>query len=156
MKIGEVAAQSGVPAKTIRFWEEQRLLPEPSRTAAGYRLYEASTIERLTFVRHAQAAGLALDQIRQVLDIGDSGAAPCQHVSDLIAGRLVDVDARIAELVATRDHLRVLAQRAAAQDPAECHGYCSILRSKPADSGRPGRLGARISRSRGAVADTSP
>jgi DNA-binding transcriptional MerR regulator len=128
MKIGEVAARSGVPAKTIRFWEEQRLLPEPRRTPAGYRLYESSTIQRLTFVRQAQAAGFALDQIRQVLDIGDSGTAPCEHVSDLIARRLVDVVARIGELEATRDHLRVLAKRAAEQNPAECRGYCSILR----------------------------
>ena len=135
MKIGEIAARSGVPAKTIRFWEEQGLLPEPSRTEAGYRLYDATTIDRLTFVRHAQAAGFALDQIRQVLDIGDSGAAPCQHVSELIAGRLVDVDARIAELEATRDHLRVLAKRAAAQDPAECEGYCSILRDRATVAG---------------------
>jgi len=135
MKIGEIAARSGVPAKTIRFWEEQGLLPEPSRTEAGYRLYDATTIDRLTFVRHAQAAGFALDQIRQVLDIGDSGAAPCQHVTELIAGRLVDVDARIAELEATRDHLRVLAKRAAAQDPAECEGYCSILRDRATVAG---------------------
>src|SRR5258708_34874220 len=97
MKIGEVAARSAVPAKTIRFWEEQRLLPEPRRTPAGYRLYESSTIQRLTFIRHAQAAGFTLDQIRQVLDIGDSGTAPCEHGRDLIAGRLVDVAARIAD-----------------------------------------------------------
>lgn len=155
MKIGEIAARSGVPAKTIRYWEEQKLLPEPSRTAAGYRLYEVSTVERLTFVRHAQTAGFALDQIRQVLDIGDSGAAPCQHVSDLVAGRLVDVNARIAELEATREHLRALAKRAAAQDPAECHGYCSILSSGPTESDRPRRPRPRISRSGGVAADTS-
>jgi DNA-binding transcriptional MerR regulator len=132
MQIGEIAVRSGVPAKTIRFWEEQRVLPEPSRTPAGYRVYDSSTVERLTFVRRAQAAGFTLDQIRQVLDIGDSGSAPCKHVSDLIGGRLAEVDARIDELEATRDHLRFLAQRAARQDPAECHGYCSILQPAPA------------------------
>jgi MerR family copper efflux transcriptional regulator len=127
MKIGELAARGGVPAKTIRFWEEQRLLPAPTRTPAGYRVYDSSTIERLTFVRHAQAAGFTLDQIREVLDIGDSGTAPCQHVSDLIDSRLAVVDARIADLRSTRTHLQFLARRAAQQDPADCHGYCAIL-----------------------------
>ena len=128
LRIGEVAARSGVPAKTIRFWEEVCVLPEPSRTPAGYRVYDGSTIDRLSFVRHAQAAGFSLDQVRQVLEIGDSGKPACQHVRDLIDGRLAEVDTRIAELEATRTHLRLLARRAADQDPAECHGYCSILR----------------------------
>ena len=132
MRIGEVAARSGVPAKTIRFWEEQRLLPEPDRTAAGYRAYGARVLERLTFVRHAQTAGFTLDQIRQVLDIGDSGQAQCRHVTELIQAHLAAVERRIAELEATRRRLRLLARRAAEQDPADCHGYCSILAEAPA------------------------
>ena len=140
MTIGEVAARSGVPAKTIRFWEEQRLIPEPRRTPAGYRIYEPSTLDRLTFVRHAQGAGFTLQQIRQVLDIGDSGRPPCRHVGELIHDRLAAVDARITELEATRAHLGVLARRAAEQDPADCHGYCSILAANAAhpDGREPG------------------
>ena len=128
MKIGEVAAQTGVPIKTIRFWEEQRLLPEPGRTPSGYRRYDRGVIERLTFIRQAQAAGFRLDQIRQVVAIADSGDPPCRHVSDVIEQRLAEVQARIAELEATRARLRTLARRAAAQDPADCHGFCSIIR----------------------------
>jgi DNA-binding transcriptional MerR regulator len=127
VRIGEIAAIGGVPAKTIRFWEERRLLPEPTRTPAGYRTYDAAVIDRLAFIRSAQAAGLSIDKIRQVLDIGDSGTAACEHVRELIDGRLASVDARIAELEATRKHLRLLARRAAEQDPSECHGYCAIL-----------------------------
>jgi MerR family transcriptional regulator, copper efflux regulator len=127
MKIGELAADSGVPAKTIRFWEEAGVLPQPSRTSSGYRDYEPAVAERLTFIRHAQSAGFSLDQIRRVLGIGDSGERPCQHVSQLINQRLSEVDARIADLKATRSHLRVLARRAADLDPSQCSGYCSIL-----------------------------
>ena len=65
MKIGEVAGRSGVPAKTIRFWEDQHLLPAPARTGSGYRDYDPGVLERLAFIRHAQAAGLTLDAIRQ-------------------------------------------------------------------------------------------
>jgi DNA-binding transcriptional MerR regulator len=134
MRIGELAFQSEVPPKTVRFWEEQHLLPPPSRTPAGYRVYGPEIIDRLGFIRHAQAAGLRLADIRQVLEIGDSGTPPCEHVGELIARRLAAVDARIAELEGTREHLRSLARRAAEQDPADCHGYCAILRPLQGES----------------------
>ena len=127
MRIGEVAGRSEVPAKTIRFWEDQRLLPAPARTPAGYRDYDPALLERLAFIRHAQAAGLTLEHIRQVLDIRDGGQPPCVHVAGLIGRRLAEVETRLAELARARDQLAVLAARAAAQDPADCRGYCSII-----------------------------
>ena len=80
MRIGEIARRAEVPAKTIRFWEEQGLLPPPRRTAAGYRDYDLAVLSRLAFVRHAQAAGLTLAAIGQVLEIRDGGLPPCTHV----------------------------------------------------------------------------
>ena len=127
MKIGEVAERSGVPAKTIRFWEDHRLLPAPARTPAGYREFDPASLERLAFIRHALAAGLTLEHIRQVLDIHDDGQPPCVHVGGLIARRLAEAEARLAELARARDQLAALAARAAAQDPADCRGYCSII-----------------------------
>ena len=127
MKIGELAAHSGVSTKTIRFWEEAGVVPVPSRTSSGYRDYQHTAVDRLTFIRNAQSAGFTLHQIRRVLGIGDSGERPCEHVTQLITDRLAEVEARIADLKATRSHLRVLACRAADQDPAQCTGYCSIL-----------------------------
>src|SRR5215469_10928572 len=127
MRIGEIADRSGVPAKTIRFWEDQRLLPPPARTATGYRDYAAPILERLAFIRHAQAAGFTLGAIRQVLEVREGGQAPCVHVTSLIHRRLAEVEIRLAELTATRNQLTALAARAAAQDPADCHGYCSII-----------------------------
>ena len=127
MRIGEVAGRTGVPPKTIRFWEDQRLLPPPARTPAGYRDYGPAVLERLAFIRHAQAAGLTVDAIRQVLEVRDGGQPPCVHVTGLIAQRLAEVEARLAELARTRDQLAALAGRAAAQDPADCRGYCSII-----------------------------
>jgi DNA-binding transcriptional MerR regulator len=127
MRIGEIAHRTGVPAKTIRFWEDEGLLPPPARTPAGYRDYGPVVLDRLGFIRHAQTAGLSLSAIRQVLEISDGGEPPCVHVTELIARRLAEVDARLAELNRTRDQLVVLAARAAAQDPADCRGYCSII-----------------------------
>jgi DNA-binding transcriptional MerR regulator len=129
MKIGEVAGRARVPAKTIRFWEDQRLLPPPDRTPAGYRDYGPAILERLAFIRQAQASGLTLAAIRQVLEVRDGGQPPCVHVTGLIARRLAEVEARLAELTRARDQLAALAARAAAQDPADCRGYCSIITS---------------------------
>jgi DNA-binding transcriptional MerR regulator len=127
MRIGQLATKTGVTAKTIRFWESAGLLADPTRTPSGYRDYEPEVVERLEFIRHAQAGGLTLDQIRQVLEIGDSGDPPCEHVGRVVADRLAEVEARIAELAETRRHLQALARRAAAQDATDCRGYCAII-----------------------------
>lgn len=127
MRIGEVAADAGVPAKTIRFWESQGLVPPPLRTTSGYRDYGPDIVGRLGFIRRGQAAGFTLDQIRQVLTVSDSGEPACTHVERLIADRLADIEARIAELTRARRHVQSLAAQASAQDPADCEGYCKIL-----------------------------
>jgi len=131
MRIGEIADMTGVPTKTIRFWEAEGLLPPPSRTASGYRDYQPADTDRIRFIRHAQGAGLRLDEIHQVLDISDAGQPPCEHVHALVHRRLADIDTRIAELTEARRVLHDVAARAAAQDPADCHGYCSILAERP-------------------------
>jgi DNA-binding transcriptional MerR regulator len=127
MRIGEVAGRARVPAKTIRFWEDRRLLPPPARTPAGYRDYDPAVLERIAFIRHAQAAGLTLQAIGQVLEVRDGGQPPCVHVADLIAQRLGEVEARLAELARAREQVAALAARAAEQEPADCRGYCSII-----------------------------
>lgn len=127
MRIGELAAMTGVSATTIRFWESAGLVPEPSRTTAGYREYGADAAERLTFIRRSQAAGFTIGQIRQVLDVRDGGEPPCEHVAALIADRLAEVDDRLRELRDAKRQLLELSAKAAAQDPAECEGFCSIL-----------------------------
>lgn len=127
MRIGELADQSGVTAKTIRFWESTGLLADPTRTPSGYRDYDPAVVDRLRFIRHAQSAGLTLAEIRQVLAISDDGEPPCGHVTDLIHQHLADVDERIRELTETRSILDHLATRAADQNAADCNGYCAIL-----------------------------
>ncbi|QYX76160.1 heavy metal-responsive transcriptional regulator [Streptomyces akebiae] len=129
MRIGDLAATSGLSTKTIRFYEQSGLLPAPPRTAGGYRDYGEQAAVRLGFIRDAQGAGLTLAEIRSVLALRDSGQAPCAHVTGLIEQRLDDIERRLAELAATRDALRGLARRAAATDPASCSRdeICTIL-----------------------------
>lgn len=77
MRIGELAAELGLNPKTIRYYEEIGLLPEPRRTQAGYRLYDAADRERLRFILKAKAVGLTLEEIKLVLDVRSNGQPPC-------------------------------------------------------------------------------
>ncbi|MFF4267063.1 MULTISPECIES: heavy metal-responsive transcriptional regulator [Streptomyces] len=129
MRIGDLAAAGQVTAKTIRFYEQAGLLPAPPRTTGGYRDYAPEAVSRLEFIRDAQGAGLTLAEIRSVLEIRDSGQAPCAQVTSLIDQRLADIEQRMAELRQTRTALRELARRAAATDPDTCSEgeICTIL-----------------------------
>jgi DNA-binding transcriptional MerR regulator len=120
MLIGDLATRAGLSAKAIRFYEQAGLLPQPPRTSGGYRDYSPGAVDRLAFIRQAQAAGFTLADIRGVLAIRDSGRAPCQHVSVLIDEQLAQVERRIAELTRARDALKDLQRRAAVTDPADC------------------------------------
>lgn len=129
MRIGRLAAATGVTAKTVRYYESERLLHEPNRTPSGYRDYPADVVDRVAFIRHAQAAGLTLRQIREILEVRDGGHAPCHHVADLVVHRLDEVEGRLRELQHTRAQLRQLKQRLDTLDPADCapSAICSAV-----------------------------
>lgn len=129
MRIGELAQVAGTTAKTLRFYEDQGLLLPAARTGSGYRDYGPKTLARLDFIHRGQAAGLTLAQIRQILQIRDSGTAPCEHVRELLRVRLTEVDEQIAELGRLRETIVQL--RAAAKDvePETCQAdaVCAYL-----------------------------
>ena len=131
MRIGEFAEASGVPAKTIRYYESVGLLPQPRRLKNGYRDYDVSVAARLEFIRSAQAIGLSLGEIRGVLDFRDRGHVPCTHVADLIDRRARDVSAQIAALERVRADLERLARRARRLSPRDCEkaSVCHIIES---------------------------
>lgn len=129
MRIGEFAEASGVPAKTIRYYESVGLLPQPRRLENGYRDYEESATRRLEFIRSAQAIGLSLGEIRGVLDFRDRGSVPCTHVAELIDRRAREVSAQIAALERVRADLERLARRARRLSPRDCEtaSVCHII-----------------------------
>jgi DNA-binding transcriptional MerR regulator len=129
MQIGEVARKIGVATSAIRFYEESGLLPEPNRTPSGYREYDPSVIDRLTFIRAGQAVGLTLAELKEVLGIRDRGETPCTHVAALIDLRIDEIDQRIKDLRRLRRDLTVLAGEAAVFDPTDCppESVCRIL-----------------------------
>jgi len=120
VQIGELAQRSGLSVKTLRYYEEIGVLAPPARTASGYRDYDDDTVGRLQFVRAAQAVGLTLGEIREVIAFRERGEAPCGHVLDVILHHAAEVDCRIAELQRLRADLDRLARRARTLDPADC------------------------------------
>ncbi len=120
MRIGELARRTRVPTKTIRYYEEIGVLPEPQRTANGYRDYAEDAVDRLAFVRDAQAMGLTLAEIAFILDLRSQGEATCHHVIDLLEHHLAALDRHIQTLRRTRKRLLALTETARSLDPAEC------------------------------------
>lgn len=120
MLIGELAQASRTTTKTLRFYEQEGLLPAPERTRGGYRDYTPETLQRLDFIRRSRSAGLTLAQIRDVLHIRDGGVAPCSHVRELLGSRLGDLDRQIAELQVLRDTVVELHDATTTIDPAHC------------------------------------
>jgi MerR family transcriptional regulator, copper efflux regulator len=121
MQIGELAQRSGVPAKTIRYYEQIGVMAQPDRTSGGYRTYGEGAVERLAFVRAAQAIGLTLGEIRGVVAMRERGEIPCDHVLGLIRTRAVEVRHRIVELRRLQGELERLAHRAETLSPTDCH-----------------------------------
>lgn len=120
MRIGQLADEVGVSTKTIRFYEDSGILPEPQRAENGYRTYGRPSMERLRFIRDAQSAGLTLSEIATILDLRDRGESSCHHTIEILEGHLVEVDRQIAELSRTRGRLTEMIERAYGMDPAEC------------------------------------
>lgn len=86
--IGKVAAMAGVSVQTVRYYERLGLLPPAQRTESGYRVYSAHSAERLRFIGQAQAVGLRLDEIREILRIKYVGQSPCDCVRGLLERKL--------------------------------------------------------------------
>lgn len=125
--IGALADRAGVSADTIRYYEDEGVLPEPERSDAGYRLYDSSDVQRLRFVRQAQALGLQLDEIAEILAlVDDRGVEPCAHVEAKLRERLGQVRDRMRELEELEERLGSALRRAeAAPGGDDCR--CRII-----------------------------
>lgn len=143
MRIGELAQRVGINPKTVRYYEQIGLLPEPPRTPSGYREYADVDVERVMFIKSAQRLGLALDEIREILALRDGGQRPCAYVRAVLRQQVTDIDHRLAELQQLRQQLITLEQRAEAL-PEPDGAICGLIdhvrqRTTPVDTARPSR-----------------
>lgn len=123
MKRGQLARQTGCNLETIRYYEKIDLMPDPPRTASGYRVYDETHVARLRFVLRGRELGFSIEDIRGLLSLVDLGTQTCVEIQDLTEQHLQAVRAKILDLQRIE---KVLAETA-----AQCTGdeapTCAVL-----------------------------
>jgi MerR family transcriptional regulator, copper efflux regulator len=109
LKIGEVAAQSNLPIKTIRYYEEIGLLtPTVQRSQANYRLFKRTVLDRLAFIKRSQSLGLSLREIQDILALHDRGQLPCGEMKLNLQHKVDQISEQIASLQVLQSQLQGL------------------------------------------------
>jgi len=121
--IGRLAALTGVKIPTIRFYEQNDLIPPPCRTEGGQRRYDENAVGRLHFIRHARELGFSVEDIRQLLALSERPALPCDSAEQIARHHLQQVEGKIARLRLIRSELKRMIEA--------CNGgsvvHCRIL-----------------------------
>jgi MerR family copper efflux transcriptional regulator len=121
MKIGELAARSGIPASTIRYYEKEGLLPKAQRGANGYRVYQDNALERLDLIQLGQKLGFSLNAILTVVTL--HGGALKDALLGKLDARLEEIDRLRAILDAQRNSVAEARERVLA---ALARGECRV------------------------------
>lgn len=121
LSIGQLARLANVPVSTVRYYERAGLLKPEARTGSNYRVYSQRSLERLQFIRSAQAVGLSLDDIEQMLAAAHGSDEPCEEIMGLAKQRLQEVRQQLK-------HLKTVEKTLAKAVDNCCHedvGLCS-------------------------------
>ena len=127
IKIGELAKRTGATVETIRYYEKEELLPEPSRSEGNYRLYRKEHIERLQFILHCRTLDMTLDEVRVLLQYWDEPDKDCGNVDALLDEHIHAVEVRIEALMQLKQHLTTLRQKCLSRAPAVSCGILNAL-----------------------------
>jgi DNA-binding transcriptional MerR regulator len=143
--ISQVAERTGFPATTLRYYEQSGLV-RPGRTAAGYRCYDDTHLELLSFIGRAKGFGLSLEEITELLTLlGDDECAPVQHrLRDLVDTKIADAQTKVAELTAFTIELQRVAASLGGHTPdGPCDDTCGCTTDHRSDAVQPVALGRR-------------
>lgn len=129
MQIGELASKAAVKISTVRYYERTGLLPTPGRSEGGRRLYQARDLQRLRFIRQAQAFGFSLTDIRRLLAVREHGQPVCLEVQALAQRELERTERKLTGIRSYRDELqRTLAHWRQQRQPACSSGeICGLI-----------------------------
>lgn len=134
IQIGEAARATGVPPKTLRFYEDLGLV-RPDRTESGYRLYSSKELERIQFVLRAKQLGFTLNEISDVMALREDDLQPCEHVTSLIESRLAEIEIRMRNLADMKIELEAVRDSNAGGSVGPCKGtVCHLLDEAPSRS----------------------
>ena len=120
MKIGELANLSGVPVKSVRYYEEEGILPAPRRLENGYRDYSKTAVAELIFLRQSRQFGFTLNECRQLLQLWRDPNRRSAEVHQLVIQRQQQVEQQITDLTSMHELLSNLLAHCAADDSPEC------------------------------------
>lgn len=127
MNIGEVADQSGLPAKTIRYYEEIGLI-RPQRGANGYRAFRASDVHKLAFLGRARALGFSIADCRALLHLYEDDSRASAEVKQIAQGHLAEIERKIADLDEMRATLSELVSSCAGDNRPDCPILASLAK----------------------------
>ena len=119
MNIGDAAERTGLPAKTIRYYEDIRLL-KPARGDNGYRDYSDEDVHRLRFLQRARSLGFSVEECRQLLSLYGDRERSSADVKSIAEGKLMEIDRKIADLVGLRKTLQHLVHNCHGDERPEC------------------------------------
>ena len=119
MNISSTAELTGLPAKTIRYYEEIGLVL-PDRSPNGYRRYEADHVHRLAFVQRARGLGFSIDECRGLLSLYDDKHRASADVKRIAEEKLTEIDRKVSELTAMRATLAHLAETCQGDERPDC------------------------------------
>lgn len=131
MNIGQLARQAGVPIDTVRYYERQRLIPEPARSASGYRQYERDDVTRLNFIRRAKTLGFTLEEIGELMAISGNYSNDMKEMQHKASMKLEIIEERLGELTRMRDALRGLVDACPGHGPL---ATCPIMAALTTDT----------------------
>jgi len=139
LSIGQLAHATGVPAKTIRYYEQVGILPVPRRSAAGYRQYTQRDVHRLLFIRRARALGLVLPSIKALTAELDSGQCVTMRprLTEVVTEHLRTVQQQIAEFQLLERQLAQVLHRLLTLPPSDHAEGCRCLEVEAAAPGTP-------------------
>ncbi|MFC6488481.1 Cu(I)-responsive transcriptional regulator [Nitratireductor sp. GCM10026969] len=130
MNIGSVAQSSGLPAKTIRYYEDIGLL-RPDRAENGYRDYSVADVHRLRFLQRARSLGFTVEECRQLLSLYNDRERESADVKAIAKARLEDMERKIAELISLRDALRHLVDNCHGDNRPDCPIIDELAAERP-------------------------
>ncbi|HEY1144393.1 MAG TPA: helix-turn-helix domain-containing protein [Sphingomicrobium sp.] len=131
---GELAKRTGVNAETIRYFERIGMLPAPPRTEGGHRVYDERHVRTLGFVRSARKLGFTPGEVREILELGGPGRAPCAEVRDIASHHLEQVRSKIADLTQIERLLTTTIDHCSGRPEPECAIIDMIERPEAAHS----------------------
>lgn len=121
LTIGKVARSAGLAIDTVRYYERERLIEKPARSASGYRHYSPDVIARLRFIRQAKELGFSLKEIKELLSLRVAPGKSCADVRARAEAKIADVEQRIAQLDRMKSALAKLATACSGRGPtSEC------------------------------------